>query len=77
MRCPARPPGFCVYNDAALAVARLLELGAERVAYIDVDVHHGDGVQAAFWEDPRVLTDLAARAPPDALPADRLAGGDR
>ncbi|MBB5937952.1 acetoin utilization protein AcuC [Streptomyces zagrosensis] len=48
--------GFCVYNDAALAVARLLELGAQRVAYVDVDVHHGDGVQAAFWDDPRVLT---------------------
>jgi acetoin utilization protein AcuC len=48
--------GFCVYNDAALAVARLLELGAERVVYVDVDVHHGDGVQAAFWDDPRVLT---------------------
>ncbi|MFE4171281.1 acetoin utilization protein AcuC [Streptomyces sp. NPDC056909] len=53
---PGAASGFCVYNDAALAVARLLELGAERVAYIDVDVHHGDGVQAAFWEDPRVLT---------------------
>ncbi|MHA6762318.1 acetoin utilization protein AcuC [Streptacidiphilus sp. PAMC 29251] len=48
--------GFCVYNDAALAVARLLELGAERVAYVDVDVHHGDGVERAFWDDPRVLT---------------------
>ncbi|NUU23090.1 MAG: acetoin utilization protein AcuC [Streptomycetaceae bacterium] len=48
--------GFCVYNDTALAIARLLELGAERVAYIDVDVHHGDGVQTAFWNDPRVLT---------------------
>lgn len=48
--------GFCIYNDASLAIARLLELGAERVAYVDVDVHHGDGVQAAFWEDPRVLT---------------------
>ncbi|MEV7681742.1 acetoin utilization protein AcuC [Streptomyces sp. NPDC088341] len=53
---PGAASGFCIYNDAALAVARLLELGAERVAYIDVDVHHGDGVQAAFWEDPRVLT---------------------
>ncbi|GAA0927995.1 acetoin utilization protein AcuC [Streptomyces thermoalcalitolerans] len=53
---PGSASGFCVYNDAALAIARLLELGAERVAYIDVDVHHGDGVQAAFWEDPRVLT---------------------
>jgi acetoin utilization protein AcuC len=48
--------GFCVYNDPALAIARLLALGAERVAYVDIDVHHGDGVQAAFYNDPRVLT---------------------
>jgi acetoin utilization protein AcuC len=48
--------GFCVYNDPALAIARLLALGAERVAYVDTDVHHGDGVQAAFYDDPRVLT---------------------
>lgn len=48
--------GFCVYNDAALAIAHLLAAGAERVAYVDVDVHHGDGVQAAFYADPRVLT---------------------
>jgi acetoin utilization protein AcuC len=53
---PASASGFCVYNDPALAIARLLELGAERVAYVDVDVHHGDGVQRAFWDDPRVLT---------------------
>lgn len=53
---PGSASGFCVYNDAALAVARLLELGAERVAYVDVDVHHGDGVERAFWNDPRVLT---------------------
>ncbi|MGG7613016.1 acetoin utilization protein AcuC [Streptomyces sp. ZG43] len=53
---PGAASGFCVYNDAALAIARLLELGAERVAYVDTDVHHGDGVEAAFWEDPRVLT---------------------
>jgi acetoin utilization protein AcuC len=53
---PGSASGFCVYNDAALAIARLLELGAERVAYVDVDVHHGDGVQTAFWDDPRVLT---------------------
>ncbi|MFD7709153.1 acetoin utilization protein AcuC [Streptomyces sp. NPDC059785] len=53
---PGGASGFCIYNDAALAIARLLELGAERIAYVDVDVHHGDGVQAAFWEDPRVLT---------------------
>ncbi len=48
--------GFCVYNDAAIAIAWLLGQGAERVAYVDVDVHHGDGVQAAFYDDPRVLT---------------------
>ncbi|GAA3876651.1 acetoin utilization protein AcuC [Streptomyces sedi] len=53
---PAGASGFCVYNDAALAIARLLELGATRVAYLDLDVHHGDGVQHAFWSDPRVLT---------------------
>ncbi len=53
---PGGAAGFCIYNDASLAIARLLELGVERVAYVDVDVHHGDGVQAAFWEDPRVLT---------------------
>jgi acetoin utilization protein AcuC len=53
---PGAAAGFCVYNDASLAIARLLELGAERVAYVDVDVHHGDGVQTAFWDDPRVLT---------------------
>ncbi|MEU3598631.1 acetoin utilization protein AcuC [Streptomyces sp. NPDC006798] len=53
---PGSAAGFCIYNDASLAIARLLELGAERVAYVDVDVHHGDGVQTAFWGDPRVLT---------------------
>jgi acetoin utilization protein AcuC len=53
---PDRASGFCVYNDPAIAIARLLALGAERIAYIDVDVHHGDGVQAVFYDDPRVLT---------------------
>ena len=48
--------GFCVYNDPAVAIAELLQSGAERVAYVDVDVHHGDGVQALFYDDPRVLT---------------------
>jgi acetoin utilization protein AcuC len=48
--------GFCVYNDPAIAIAWLLGQGAERIAYVDVDAHHGDGVQAAFWDDPRVLT---------------------
>jgi acetoin utilization protein AcuC len=48
--------GFCIYNDPAIAIAWLLEQGIERIAYVDIDVHHGDGVQAAFWDDPRVLT---------------------
>ncbi|MDG4823749.1 acetoin utilization protein AcuC [Asanoa sp. WMMD1127] len=53
---PGRASGFCVYNDPAVAIARLLDQGAERIAYVDIDVHHGDGVQAIFWDDPRVLT---------------------
>ncbi|GAB2451285.1 acetoin utilization protein AcuC [Xylanimonas ulmi] len=48
--------GFCVYNDAAAAIRRLLDDGARRVAYIDLDAHHGDGVEHTFWDDPRVLT---------------------
>ena len=53
---PARASGFCVYDDPAVAIRWLLEHGAERVAYVDVDVHHGDGPQAIFWNEPRVLT---------------------
>ncbi|MCC6831099.1 MAG: acetoin utilization protein AcuC [Thermoleophilia bacterium] len=48
--------GFCIFNDPAVAIHALLDAGAERVAYIDVDVHHGDGTQWIFYEDPRVLT---------------------
>ena len=48
--------GFCIYNDAAVAIQALLDAGAERVAYVDVDVHHGDGTQFIFYDDPRVLT---------------------
>jgi acetoin utilization protein AcuC len=51
-----RASGFCVYDDPAVAIAWLLAAGAQRIAYVDVDVHHGDGVQAAFYSDPRVLT---------------------
>lgn len=48
--------GFCIYNDPAIAIRTMLDSGISRVAYVDVDVHHGDGVQAAFYDDPRVLT---------------------
>jgi acetoin utilization protein AcuC len=53
---PERASGFCVYDDPAVAIAWLLDHGAERVAYVDVDVHHGDGPQYTFYDDPRVLT---------------------
>jgi acetoin utilization protein AcuC len=53
---PAMASGFCVYNDPALAIAWLLERGVSRIGYVDVDVHHGDGVQTVFYDDPRVLT---------------------
>lgn len=48
--------GFCVYNDCVVAIRQLLDSGVARVAYVDIDVHHGDGVQRAFVDDPRVLT---------------------
>ena len=47
--------GFCVFNDCAVAISILKER-FERVAYVDIDVHHGDGVQALFYDDPNVLT---------------------
>ena len=48
--------GFCIYNDIAVGIRWLLDNGAERVAYVDIDVHHGDGVEEMFWDDPRVMT---------------------
>ena len=51
-----RASGMCIYNDAAVAIRALLDRGAERIAYIDVNAHHGNGVQWIFYEDPRVLT---------------------
>lgn len=53
---PESAAGFCVYNDVAVAISWLLDHGYDRIAYVDVDVHHGDGVQRAFYGDPRVLT---------------------
>ncbi|MEA2487005.1 MAG: acetoin utilization protein AcuC, partial [Actinomycetota bacterium] len=49
--------GFCIYNDPAAAVAKILDLRPDwRVMYLDIDVHHGDGVQWIFFDEPRVLT---------------------
>ena len=54
----ARAAGFCVFNDPAVAIASLLRDQSEgtRIAYIDIDAHHGDGVQEAFYERADVLT---------------------
>jgi acetoin utilization protein AcuC len=52
---PALPSGFCVYNDLAVAIRRALDAG-HRVLYVDLDVHHGDGVEAIFWNERDVLT---------------------
>jgi acetoin utilization protein AcuC len=53
---PDRASGFCFFNDPVLAILELLDHGLERVLYLDVDAHHGDGVQDAFHDEPRVLT---------------------
>src|SRR3989442_4001070 len=52
---PSRASGFCYVNDGVLAILRLRERGL-RVLYVDIDAHHGDGVQHAFYGDPDVLT---------------------
>ncbi len=50
-----RAMGFCLFNNIAVAAAAALARGLTRVAIVDIDVHHGNGTQAAFYEDPRVL----------------------
>ena len=51
----SRASGFCIYNDPAIVCRTLADRGM-RVAYVDIDAHHGDGVQAAFYDSDRVLT---------------------
>jgi len=70
----AHASGFGVYNDPAIAIAWLLGHGAERVAYVDIDAHHGDGVQAAFYDDPRVLTISLHEHPSTLFPFTGLPG---
>ncbi len=52
---PAQASGFCLYNDLALSIRKMTEQGWH-VAYLDIDVHHGDGVQDIFYSDERVMT---------------------
>lgn len=53
---PGKASGFCFFNDPVLAILRLRDLGLRRITYVDVDAHHGDGVEAAFAADADVLT---------------------
>ncbi len=53
---PDRASGFCYFNDPAFALLTLLDAGLERIAYVDLDAHHGDAVQDAFAADRRVHT---------------------
>jgi len=53
---PERASGFCIYNDAAVAIAHIIRSTESKVLYIDFDAHHGDGVQRAFYDDPQVMT---------------------
>ena len=52
---PDRAMGFCLFSNAAIAAAVVRKAGAARVAIVDIDVHHGNGTEAAFYEDPTVL----------------------
>ena len=65
---PGAASGFCIYNDPAIAIQWLLDQGAQKVAYVDVDAHHGDGVQAVFYDDPRVLTVSIHEGPQSLFP---------
>jgi acetoin utilization protein AcuC len=53
---PDRASGFCYFNDPVFAILTLRDKGAGRVFYVDLDAHHGDGVEAAFRDDPTVFT---------------------
>jgi len=53
---PDRASGFCYLNDPVLAILAWLDGGLDSIVYLDIDAHHGDGVQDAFHDDPRVLT---------------------
>jgi len=77
---PDRASGFCYFNDPVFAILTFLGSGMERVLYVDLDAHHGDGVQDAFADDPRVLTvsiHEEKRWPHSGLVEDRASGAAR
>jgi len=77
---PDRASGFCYLNDPVLGILAWLDQGLSRIAYLDIDAHHGDGVQDAFAADPRVLTISVheeRRWPHTGLSEDRAGGSAR
>ncbi|MBC7801357.1 MAG: acetoin utilization protein AcuC [Gemmatimonadaceae bacterium] len=77
---PDRASGFCYLNDPVLGILAWLDQGLDRIVYLDIDAHHGDGVQDAFHDDPRVLTisvHEAGRWPGTGLVTDRAGGAAR
>lgn len=77
---PDRASGFCYLNDAVLGLLTWLDLGLTNILYLDIDAHHGDGVQDAFHDDPRVFTlsiHEAGRWPHTGLLEDRAGGHAR
>jgi len=77
---PDRASGFCYLNDPVLGMLAWLDQGLTRIAYLDIDAHHGDGVQDAFASDPRVLTisvHEAGRWPHTGAADDRAGGAAR
>ena len=75
---PGRASGFCYFNDPVFAVITLLERGVQRVLYVDLDAHHGDGVQDAFAGNRSVLTVSVHEADrwPHSGTADDAGGGN-
>jgi acetoin utilization protein AcuC len=77
---PDRASGFCYLNDPVLGLLTWLDQGLERIVYLDIDAHHGDGVQDAFHDDGRVFTisiHEAGRWPRSGLAGDRAGGAAR
>ena len=77
---PARASGFCFINDPVLGLYVWLDAGIDNIVYLDIDAHHGDGVQDAFHDDPRVFTisvHEAGRWPFTGAVADRAGGAAR
>ena len=77
---PEKASGFCYFNDPVFAILSLLDLGRERVLYVDLDAHHGDGVEDAFADEPRVMTVSVheqGRWPYSGASDDRRGGGAR